>query len=393
MSIDLQTLVLFSSITNFLQVIILFVQYWANKTYKGLGWWALGGASGALGFAVTFLRTSPVFGSFAIVANNILYVSGLALPYVGVLRFFGQAERRKWLGAFLILHSLLTIYFVYIDNNQDARRLLTSGAIATFSFLISKHFLSHQIRSLRVISYFLAIVFLFYGIFFGLRVLSPLWATSEAVYLVTLIGSMLWTFGFIMLVNQRLNMEIRDAQEKTEESERKYHLLATTDEVTGVWNRRHFLDVAHAEIARAVRLGYPLSLALLDLDRFKHINDAYGHMTGDQALTILAGVCREYVRETDLFARFGGDEFILLLPNTNVHQAYEVVQRICTIMASEPIILDGKPVAITISAGIASLLDRQEDFGTLLSRADQALYRSKGAGRNCVSVGDGSIQP
>jgi diguanylate cyclase (GGDEF)-like protein len=174
-------------------------------------------------------------------------------------------------------------------------------------------------------------------------------------------------------------------------TERKYletelQRQANTDGLTGVFNRRYFLDVAHAEIARAARFHHPLSLALLDLDHFKNINDVYGHTVGDLALIALAEICLENIREMDLFARFGGDEFILLLPETNFDQAYEVVKRICLILSEEAIDLDGKLIALTISAGIASLANGQESFDALLSRADQALYQAKEGGRNRVSV-------
>jgi diguanylate cyclase (GGDEF)-like protein/PAS domain S-box-containing protein len=159
---------------------------------------------------------------------------------------------------------------------------------------------------------------------------------------------------------------------------------ATTDELTRVSNRRHFLELAHSEIKRAVRLNRPPAIALIDIDHFKQINDSFGHAAGDQALIAFTKICQKHIREIDVFARFGGDEFVLLLPETNQEQAYEVVERVRLALTTQPIDLDGKPVALTISAGISSLSGDQESTDTLLGQADQALYRAKETGRNNV---------
>jgi diguanylate cyclase (GGDEF)-like protein/PAS domain S-box-containing protein len=159
---------------------------------------------------------------------------------------------------------------------------------------------------------------------------------------------------------------------------------ATTDELTRISNRRHFMELAQSEIKRAVRFKRPPAIALIDIDHFKQINDTFGHAAGDQALVAFTKICQNLIREIDVFARFGGDEFVLLLPETNQEQAYKVVERIRLALATQPIVLDGKPVAFTISAGIASLCGDQESIDTILSQADQALYRAKETGRNNV---------
>jgi diguanylate cyclase (GGDEF)-like protein len=162
---------------------------------------------------------------------------------------------------------------------------------------------------------------------------------------------------------------------------------ATTDELTGEINRRHFLSLAFGELTRAIRLEHPLSIALIDIDHFKSINDTYGHAVGDQALIVFSKICRQNIREIDVFARFGGDEFALLLPETSREQAFMTIERVRLVLADQPFVLAGKPVSITISSGIASLSSDQETFDVLLSRADQALYQAKEAGRNCVVQG------
>ncbi len=161
---------------------------------------------------------------------------------------------------------------------------------------------------------------------------------------------------------------------------------ATTDDLTGIGNRRHFFTVADRELKRARRRRHSLAVAVIDLDHLKRINDTTGHAAGDQALVALTHLCQKMLREIDVVARFGGDEFVLLLPEATEQQAYEVVERIRQALVTQPIMLAAHPVSMTISAGIACLSDEQESLETLLERADQALYQAKRAGRNRVAL-------
>jgi diguanylate cyclase (GGDEF)-like protein/PAS domain S-box-containing protein len=159
---------------------------------------------------------------------------------------------------------------------------------------------------------------------------------------------------------------------------------AYTDELTGIINRHRFLELAHAELKRAVRHQRPLSIALIDIDFFKRINDTYGHAAGDQALVTFAANVQKIIREIDLFARYGGDEFVLLLPEMPPSLAGEIMQRICVSVAEQPIDYGSTPFSITISVGIAGLTSAGESLESLLEQADQALYWAKAAGRNRV---------
>jgi len=161
---------------------------------------------------------------------------------------------------------------------------------------------------------------------------------------------------------------------------------AATDELTGVPNRRHFIFLAQNEIKRARRFNRPLTFALIDIDHFKQINDTYGHASGDLVLVAFAKIWQRSMREIDVFARFGGDEFIMLMPETNCEQGYKAVERIRLIMTAQPFNLGGIPVSISISSGIASLARDEVSLDMVIQRADQALYQAKAAGRNRVAV-------
>jgi diguanylate cyclase (GGDEF)-like protein/PAS domain S-box-containing protein len=166
---------------------------------------------------------------------------------------------------------------------------------------------------------------------------------------------------------------------------------ATTDELTGVTNRRHFLALASAELKRALRLKHPLVIVLIDIDHFKSINDAHGHIAGDQALLMFTKICQKNIREIDVFARIGGDEFALLLPETGPEQAFLMIERMRLTLMAQVMDQAGTLVSITISSGIAALADDQEPLDTLLRRADLALYRAKESGRNRVVVDESPV--
>jgi diguanylate cyclase (GGDEF)-like protein/PAS domain S-box-containing protein len=168
----------------------------------------------------------------------------------------------------------------------------------------------------------------------------------------------------------------------TSRKEMEAHLqrLATTDPLTGLANRGRFFAVAGVELRRAQRYQRPLAVLMIDIDLFKRINDAYGHETGDLALTAFAGLCRNLIRDHDVAARWGGEEFALLLPETDPPNAMAVADRLRS--AVEELRLDGLPARMTISVGVSEVSPEETTMDAALSRADQALYVAKRSGRN-----------
>ena len=182
------------------------------------------------------------------------------------------------------------------------------------------------------------------------------------------------------LAAQNAQLE-RRVTERTADLER----LATTDSLTGIHNRRYLIERAQQEIARCRRSGRPLSLAMLDLDRFKRVNDRFGHAFGDEVLIGMCEVDSRVLRPSDTLARFGGEEFVLLLPDTDAEGALRVAERVREAVAGMRMQTpQQQPVAITASLGMSTLGDDANDLDQLLRNADEALYRAKAPGRNCV---------
>ena len=163
-------------------------------------------------------------------------------------------------------------------------------------------------------------------------------------------------------------------------AEERLRLLSNTDALTGTFNRRYFFEQVAREFERAQRYGHQFSFAILDFDNFKNINDGYSHLVGDEVLKCVAGVCLANLRQTDVFARYGGDEFVFLFPDTNALQAKECLDRIL-IQLSETGYQHGEhTVSIYISIGVAEFQTSMLDLNEILREADFALYAAKRQG-------------
>ena len=163
--------------------------------------------------------------------------------------------------------------------------------------------------------------------------------------------------------------------------------MATTDFLTGTWNRRNFIDSAEREILRSQRHGHDLAMILWDIDNFKEINDTFGHPLGDHVLQELSALAFKGFRSEDMLGRLGGEEFGILLPETNLSVAKSVAERFRFLVEQHnmaPSEKEGSPIHITITCGIASLRGKEDSFFGLYERADEALYRAKKMGKNRI---------
>ena len=195
--------------------------------------------------------------------------------------------------------------------------------------------------------------------------------------------------------NEELLKEII-IREQTEtalrENEKALKLLAITDPLTGLYNRRHFYKLAENEINRSLRYSCPLSVIMCDIDHFKHINDTFGHLTGDLMLKTVAEIIKREVRTTDTSARYGGEEFIVLLPETPALEAATLGERLRKQIENTTVQTENHQISVTVSFGVSDYLkspgcETQENvMSEFISSADQALYASKHAGRNRITI-------
>jgi len=176
----------------------------------------------------------------------------------------------------------------------------------------------------------------------------------------------------VSLKNAQLFREVRDNSVK--------------DALTGCFTRGHALDVIDAELRRARRSQTPVSMIMFDLDRFKDVNDRYGHLCGDAVLSAVGKRMKEVLRGSDLKCRYGGEEFLVLLPETPLHGARRVAETLRREIAERPVPWAGETLTVTASFGLAQTLPGEVNVQAVIARADQALYRAKDDGRNCVRV-------
>lgn len=204
------------------------------------------------------------------------------------------------------------------------------------------------------------------------RFLAPMWLSMQVI-----IGFPV-AFGFLMFT--------RSIVSALRTSEARVRELSRRDALTGAWNRGYLNELLSREVALAERTGQPLAIVVADLDLFKLINDEYGHAAGDQALIQAAGKLSSGIREVDHLGRYGGEEFVLILPNCDEESARVIAERCRSALSSEPVKTDTAELSLTGSFGVAAARGTSIDSHDLFRRADQALYQAKDAGRNQVVV-------
>jgi diguanylate cyclase (GGDEF)-like protein len=218
----------------------------------------------------------------------------------------------------------------------------------------------------------------------------PGWLLTSAIATVVTLCLLGLLAHYIVLQRmvRRRTADLNASLHALEQANRELGRRASTDPLTGIANRHTFYERAAAEIERAKRYGRPLSLALFDLDHFKQINDRFGHLAGDAVLTDFAAAVGAKLRDTDTFARFGGDEFVVLLPETRGAEAVFMVRRILGDLGEHRFQYDGNALSVSFSAGVAEY-SGGEAVDDWLQRADSSLYRGKSSGRSIVTTGAG----
>jgi diguanylate cyclase (GGDEF)-like protein len=179
---------------------------------------------------------------------------------------------------------------------------------------------------------------------------------------------------------------------RLDETATELRRIAAVDGMTGLFNRRHFDALAAAEWERFRLHRRPLSLLLVDIDFFKSVNDRHGHGVGDRVIIQVADACKDQERKSDIVARFGGEEFALLLPDTEIRAAVAAAERLRDMVSRHVLALPDENVAVTVSIGVAEAREGSA-LDAMLAEADRALYQAKRAGRNRVRCHDAGIAP
>jgi diguanylate cyclase (GGDEF)-like protein len=381
MPLDVKTLFLLTVDVEAMLGLLLLFAWVQNTSIRALAWWGCAHLLRTLSIALY-----GMFGSVpelvSLDLSNALLFTSYAVAWNGARVFDGRRPLPGW----LITGATVWVLACQLPQFAEAtqiRGLLSSAIVAAFLWLTAWEF--WRGRAERLLSRWPAIFILFgHGVIFLLRsplslmlpgpasdpALASAWMTviSTEEVLATI------SIAFILLAM---------AKERTE---LHHKTAAMVDSLTGLANRRAFLDSAAQLTQTQTARDVPVAVFMIDLDRFKSVNDRFGHSIGDEVLRIFAESAQANLRPSDIVARLGGEEFAVLLADACRDNAFKLAERIRSTFAAMAAIVGGHAVNATASIGVAIIQDPQQDIVALLSQADQALYRAKARGRNRVVV-------
>jgi diguanylate cyclase (GGDEF)-like protein len=377
MGLDPRSIILLAGLLAILMAVVLMsLQRSYPASILGLREWS---AAPLACFAATMLFGArgliPDFPS--VVLGNVTLLVGSLLFLAGTQRFHGIAPAWKTWGAVIAVSALLFSWYLVKEPRYDMRVVIITIVMTAIFGLHSWVLVKHGAKSFAV--RFTAGVCIVQSVVLVLRMVTtlldprsgtmfdatPMQTAYVATYAVSIL---LVTIGLILMATDRLRSELEH--------------LASHDALTGVLNRRAILQICAEELERSQRYGHPMSLMMMDLDNFKAVNDTHGHQAGDRLLAAFARSSSALLRKPDRLGRYGGEEFIVALPETSLEDARIVAQRFLDAMpASAP-----EP-RCTVSIGIAAASGSNETLDSLLARADAALYRAKELGRNRIELG------
>ncbi len=378
--LDVRTVALFVAMTFFVQATAIGAQAFLIRElrqYRGIGAALMANLSVAVGLMLRLL-TGRLPDFITTILSSALILAGPGLFYVALSQFTGQTYSKTTVIGVITSVSFFLSYFTYWDNNIVMRMVtLSLGAVAMILILIYQLWRTRN-TSLRFSADLMLISFLVYGIFMIARTISISLAPPQdvfsntpiqsATYLLLFVISFFWSTGFILMVSQRLRNDLIE--------------FATIDDLTRIPNRRSTQAFLEKEFSSAQRNQAEFSVLLIDIDNFKQVNDRWGHSVGDEVLAKTAGIFQSMIRKHDWIGRWGGEEFLMILPGPC--DAELLGERVRSEIARSEYSHGAASFHITISIGVTCAHPTSTVDG-ILKDADGALYRAK-LTKNTVSA-------
>tara|TARA_R110001592_G_scaffold96947_5_gene277960 strand:+ start:5875 stop:7083 length:1209 start_codon:yes stop_codon:yes gene_type:complete len=380
--LDLASLGVALSLVTLSMTLLLSIAAWHAGSDKGLRHWAVGNFALMIGLLLN-VNQDLIHHSLSIVLANGLMTLGLGVTWLGIRAFKGTSQPQAWpIAAALLMMTSLWFLRFQLDS-FPARLGVASIVLASMSLLCARELLIPAEQPLRTAYWLtggialLCAAGLTVRAAFSLSPLAPITALSDSpLQSATLLGAMVAQIGlasgFILMTHYRATMAL--------------HRLSERDALTDTLNRRSLLRQATGALTKASELDIPVTLIMMDADHFKRINDDFGHQTGDAVLCHMVSRIRQHLRTDDLLGRFGGEEFVLVLPGLDTDSAAQVAERIRLGLCSQPWQKEGTSVNLSISLGVACSDQQGYNFDLLLGAADRALYQAKALGRNRVEL-------
>ena len=323
-----------------------------------------------------FMTLTNVWGVSSIIVFNVVFWYGmlrsgvnlrfkepaLTLPQVLsalIIIVYGYMSTGRIHGSLMMLLTLIQVFGIFTMNQRDSRItgiacVVLMGLAMAYKTITDPVNYPHQVELAHFV----------------------------------LVAAILPTISSLAAQLNAMRTRLQDQKSELAHALTRIQILATRDELTGLFNRRHMLEVLTQHQKRLIRSGHHrFCLALLDIDHFKRINDTHGHGVGDEVLREFSATVQRALRDTDVIARWGGEEFLLLINDTAPELASICVDRARELLAAEPLLPHMPDLKVTFSAGLTGYFDI-EDLSTCIDRADQALYRAKANGRNRTVIDD-----
>ncbi len=381
MNLDVNTLFLVTIYVEAILGLLLLFAWIQNAQIRAVAWWGSAHLVRASS-VVLFGMYGSVSDAISIDLANALLFTSFAITWTGARVFDGRKPLPMYLVAGPVVW-LIVCHLPGVSGALDLRFLLASGIITTYTWLTAYEF--WRGRSEPLVSRWPAIFMLFaHGALFLLR--TPLFAMlpwSPASQVLDSVWLTVLSFEALLFTISIAFILLAMAKERTEY---RHKTAAMVDPLTGIANRRSFLQDGSDLMKRHSATPCPTAVLLIDLDHFKSINDRFGHAIGDRVLQVFADTAKDVVRSTDLVGRLGGEEFAAVLYNVGREKAVAVAERLRSTFAEIATEVDGRPVNATVSIGLVINQDQPLDVPELLGQADQALYYAKERGRNRVEV-------
>lgn len=374
------TLLLVLMILVALMTCVLFATWMLNPRIGGLREWFLGYVSALINILNFIIKPQIPPLVDLLITQTCLVATGI-LACWGAYRFVGKKHFpiKVSLATLLIVLSA-SVYYLLVQPNPAAR--FTISSLTTGIFLLAAALVMFQSAGREFPARILfGIALLIHGAFMFLRsfllsvpskelLFSDLsFGWSQLILMEQILVAVLFTLGVVMMVNERISLEL--------------NVRADRDFLTNLFNRGAFIRQLKKSVSFCLRTQSPLTLMILDIDHFKSINDQFGHSAGDQALVEFAKVINGTIRNEDIAGRLGGEEFAILLPNTNLEAAMLIAERLRLNVAQATVMHEQWQIDLKVSIGVSSL-SGADDVEAFISRADRAMYAAKSAGRNRV---------
>jgi diguanylate cyclase (GGDEF)-like protein len=377
---DVRTMALFVGMTFFVQAAAIGAQAYLIrelKQYRGVRAALLANLCVAIGLILRmFVDHLPGF--FIVILSNGSILTGLGLFYISLSQFTGLPYSRVLLIGIIVSVLSVLMYFAYWEDDIKKRIIaLSLGSIAIVYLLIVQLWRTQK-TALRFSANLMLASFLVYGLFLIVRtislILNPLQDISSltpvlsATYLLSFALTFFWSMGYLLMVSQRLRNDLIE--------------VATIDALTQIPNRRATQVFLEKELSRAQRHNSEFSLLLIDIDNFKQVNDRWGHSEGDHVLVKTASIFQSMIRKQDWIGRWGGEEFLMIVPGEC--DAHHMAERVRHEVANARYSHGTASFGITISIGV-TCVKPSDETDQILKRADIALYKAKQT-KNAISV-------